>query len=88
MRTRWGSLRLLALVIGLWACPRPAVAYYDPSLARWINRDPISEKGGINLHRFVGNGPSDHLDPDGRGLVPAIWAYCCANHLAEIAAEA
>jgi RHS repeat-associated protein len=29
--------------------------FYTPSLGRWINRDPIEEKGGVNLYGFVGN---------------------------------
>jgi RHS repeat-associated protein len=29
--------------------------WYSPSLGRWINRDPIEEKGGLNLYGFVGN---------------------------------
>jgi RHS repeat-associated protein len=29
--------------------------WYSPSLGRWINRDPIEERGGMNLYGFVGN---------------------------------
>ena len=29
--------------------------YYNPKLARWLSRDPIEEKGGLNLYVFVGN---------------------------------
>jgi RHS repeat-associated protein len=29
--------------------------YYAPSLGRWINRDPIEEKGGVNLYGMAGN---------------------------------
>ena len=29
--------------------------YYSPSLGRWIKRDPIEEKGGINLYHLVEN---------------------------------
>lgn len=29
--------------------------YYSPSLGRFINRDPIGEKGGFNLYGFCGN---------------------------------
>nr|WP_321349312.1 RHS repeat-associated core domain-containing protein [uncultured Methanoregula sp.] len=40
--------------------------FYDPNLQRWLNRDPIGEKGDINLYRFVGNNPITTFDPDGR----------------------
>jgi len=36
--------------------------YYDPSKARFINRDPIGEDGGLNLYRFVGNNPASRID--------------------------
>ena len=36
--------------------------FYVPFLGRWINRDPIEEKGGINLYRFVGNHPINTYD--------------------------
>ncbi len=29
--------------------------YYDPITGRWPSRDPIGERGGINLYGFVGN---------------------------------
>ena len=29
--------------------------YYTPALGRWMNRDPIEEKGGYNLYGLVGN---------------------------------
>jgi hypothetical protein len=29
--------------------------YYDPVTGRWPSRDPISERGGLNLYGFVGN---------------------------------
>ena len=29
--------------------------YYDPLAGRWLNRDPIGERGGVNLYGFVGN---------------------------------
>jgi hypothetical protein len=38
--------------------------YYDPLTGRWPSRDPIEEKGGLNLYGFVGNdgvGSVDYL---------------------------
>ena len=29
--------------------------FYDAGLGRWLNRDPIEERGGVNLYGFVGN---------------------------------
>jgi RHS repeat-associated protein len=42
--------------------------YYSPRLGRWLNRDPIKERGGKNLYRFVLNSPLGWIDPD--GLIP------------------
>jgi RHS repeat-associated protein len=38
---------------------------YDPNLQRWIQRDPIGERGGINLYDFVSNNPVNFVDPMG-----------------------
>jgi hypothetical protein len=40
-------------------------AFYDPGVQRWINRDPINERGGMNLYRYVGNQPTSKVDPRG-----------------------
>ena len=42
-----------------------ASAFYDPSVQRWINRDPIEEQGGVNLFGFVGNESVNSFDPFG-----------------------
>ena len=39
--------------------------FYDPNLQRWPNRDPIGEKGGINLYAFVHSNPLTEIDPKG-----------------------
>lgn len=36
--------------------------FYDPSVQRWLNRDPIGERGGFNLYALVGNDPPDRID--------------------------
>jgi RHS repeat-associated protein len=39
--------------------------FYDPGLQRWMNRDPVNERGGINLYDFVKNRPTVNVDPLG-----------------------
>jgi RHS repeat-associated protein len=36
--------------------------YYNPETGRWLNRDPIEEKGGLNLYGYVQNGPISKND--------------------------
>lgn len=42
-----------------------ASAFYDPTLGRWINRDPIQEEGSRNLYLFVENAPLVNWDAFG-----------------------
>lgn len=39
--------------------------YYDPGTGKFINRDPIGYKGGLNLYGFAGNNPVNNRDPSG-----------------------
>jgi len=39
--------------------------FFEPSLQRWSNRDPIEEEGGLNLYSFVGNRPVSKIDSFG-----------------------
>ena len=41
---------------------------YDPNTDRWLNRDPIEERGGINLYAYVANNPIFFFDPLGLEL--------------------
>jgi RHS repeat-associated protein len=36
--------------------------YYNPTLGRWLGRDPIEEKGGLHLYGFVRNNPINRWD--------------------------
>jgi RHS repeat-associated protein len=42
--------------------------FYEPNFQRWLNHDPIQERGGINLYGFVGNNPVSSYDSDGRAV--------------------
>jgi RHS repeat-associated protein len=46
--------------------------WYHPNLQRWLNRDPLEERGGINLYRFVRNRPVDLSDPWGEQTNPPV----------------
>jgi RHS repeat-associated protein len=68
--------RTLAPLLLLLTSSQITSAWYDPSLQRWINRDPIGEPGfettrrplvneyadGPNLYAFVLNGPLNEVD--------------------------
>jgi hypothetical protein len=45
-------------------CPKggEAIKYYDPVTGRWPSRDPIGERGGVNLYAFVGNDGINSID--------------------------
>ncbi len=57
----------------------PGLYYYGyrwcaPNLQRWLSRDPIGERGGINLYGFVHNNPLRYVDPF--GLKKFLCIYC------------
>ena len=39
--------------------------YYDAQAGRFLNRDPVGYKGGVNLYGFCGNNPVNQSDPEG-----------------------
>jgi RHS repeat-associated protein len=42
---------------------------YDASAGRWLSRDPLSEKGGINLYAYCANNPVKSIDPLGLSFI-------------------
>lgn len=47
-------------------------AGYDPTIGRWLSRDPIAETGGLNLYGYVDNQPIRLIDP--LGLIDSLDA--------------
>jgi hypothetical protein len=46
---------------------------FSPNLGRWLTEDPIGFEGGdANLYRFVGNAPTNHVDPYGLQSTPPL----------------
>jgi len=39
--------------------------YYDPTLGRYLNADPIGQAGGVNVYGYVGENPKNRSDPLG-----------------------
>lgn len=56
---------LWAIVLALLASTQFTSAFYDPTVQRWINRDPLGEQGGANLYGHVGNDPLNRVDSFG-----------------------
>jgi len=48
--------------------------WYAPEIQRWVNRDPIGEKGGMNLYKFADNSPTSNYDA---------WGFSCSDEAAE-----
>ncbi len=68
---------------GLQLC---GLRYYDSALGRWLNGDPLSYAGGVNVYEYCGNGPVGMSDASGLldfGWVPGagLWGglTCLVN---------
>jgi RHS repeat-associated protein len=58
---------------------------YEPNFQRFLNQDPIGERGGINLYRFVANNPINYADPNGNQLVQLLGAAIVITVISEAA---
>jgi len=47
--------------------------YYNPETRRWLNRDPIGERGGSNLYNVNHNDNVNKIDPFG------LWSSLCGG---------
>ena len=52
--------------------------YYNASTGRWLNRDPLQEKGGLNLFVCATNDLINHIDKLGRCSLPS--RICCPGY--------
>jgi hypothetical protein len=69
MKTHNHILITAMLVSLLFGLAGPASGFYDPTVQRWINRDPSPPADSENHFAFVLNAPLDGMDPDGRVTV-------------------
>jgi len=68
---------------------------YNPSLGRWINRDPIGERGDLNLYEYTYNDPINGSDYNGLKPSASGWQFpgsrpileCICNRCAQDTAQ-
>ena len=58
--------------------------YYDPSLGRFMQRDPIGIADGLNTYQYVDANPQIFVDPSGLQAAPPIPPYYAAGGAAGV----
>jgi hypothetical protein len=58
------GLLIFASLIAL-LLPRSGQCFYNSAEGRWLSRDPIAERGGINLYELSRNDPISNVDKNG-----------------------
>lgn len=78
---RFTLLLALAATLALLTFADTASAYYNPTVGRWVSRDPIEYGDGANLYNYSGCSPATTRDPSGqyskeefRTLPPPGWS--------------
>ena len=64
-RSRCGRCEAQKSRTGRFGNATSGYRFYNASTGRWLNRDPIQERGGINLYSYVRNSPVNESDPLG-----------------------
>lgn len=62
MKTKIRSVKTTLALLALMCTMHLAQAFYMAEAGRWINRDPIGERAGINLYQMVGNQVTINVD--------------------------
>jgi uncharacterized protein RhaS with RHS repeats len=65
MKRSMRIMRTAVTLLTFLAVTKAALAFYDPAFQRWINRDPIEERGGQNLYNLLANTPINRVDSFG-----------------------
>ena len=74
MKTRTAMSSFVAVGILILSTPL-AQAFYNPSAGRWLSRDPIEERGGVNPYGFSGNAPVSSVDKFGLAVLKLSIAF-------------
>jgi RHS repeat-associated protein len=53
--------------------------YYDPSLGRFISEDPIQFGSDVNFFAYIGNSPTNYIDPLGLCKLTPNMKQCLEN---------
>ena len=61
--------------------------YYRPSLGRWVSRDPLGERAGVDLYGFVRNEPTVRWDLLGMQFSRREYCACCDEDLKALLAK-
>jgi hypothetical protein len=59
------ALAPIVAIFSLAFVASDASAYYASHMGRWLTRDPMGYRGGMDLYEFVGSCPTTWLDPLG-----------------------
>ena len=62
MRPRRGRYEAQKSRTGRFGDATSGYRFYSASIGRWLSRDPIAEKGGINIYGFCANDPVGKTD--------------------------
>ena len=59
------NIRYAIAVMFLIVAAQSGFCFYNPTKGTWVNRDPLNERGGLNLYGFVANNSVNQADPLG-----------------------